>query len=200
VIQAQKQSVRCTKEYLYKAVSEVRYIFIGTVLVLLDFNLDVGNSRIGLIPDFIGYVYMLMGIKELEGFSKRFLKIAPLTKGMAVYCGLWYTMNLFGVSAAFSHPVTIALEIASTAMSLYISYHIVKGIQDIEDSLDKNLYSHQLYSTWKAIVVVSILAYLMAVVSILTYAMFLIVICVVSGIIVHIYYLYLFYKTLKIMI
>ena len=35
------------------------------IFVFLDFDLNIGNSKIGLIPDFIGYIYMYKGAAEL---------------------------------------------------------------------------------------------------------------------------------------
>lgn len=34
----------------------MRNIFIGFLFVFLDFNLSLGTSQIGLIPDFVGYI------------------------------------------------------------------------------------------------------------------------------------------------
>ena len=62
-------------------------IFIGFIFVFLDFNLDLGSSRIGLIPDFIGYVLIYQGLKELSGQSRRFSNAALIRSpsAMAVY-------------------------------------------------------------------------------------------------------------------
>jgi len=41
-------------------------IFTGFLFIFLDFNLNLGNSQIGLIPDFIGYIIMLGGLAEMS--------------------------------------------------------------------------------------------------------------------------------------
>ena len=37
-------------------------IFTGMLLVFLDFNINLGRSKIGLLPDFIGYIVMAGGL------------------------------------------------------------------------------------------------------------------------------------------
>ena len=39
------------------------------LLVFLDFSINLGRIRIGLIPDFIGYIIMVKGLSELSDES-----------------------------------------------------------------------------------------------------------------------------------
>ena len=184
----------------------MRKIFIGMILVFLNFDITLGPSKIGLIPSFVGYAYMYSGVMELSDYSDKFVKIAPIIKVMAIYTGFIYLMDLLGFSAYFTLPLGstfsdigipfafvlfgILLGFISMIASLYISYEIIQGIKDIESVKMKNLNSDQLLSTWK----------LLAVFTVLSFALLFIVpelalICIILAIIVSIYYLFVFNKS-----
>ena len=55
----------------------MRNIFVGLLFIFLDFNLDFGTTRVGLIPDFIGYIMVFQGLKELIFLSEHFAKAKP---------------------------------------------------------------------------------------------------------------------------
>ena len=184
----------------------MRKIFIGMILVFLNFDITLGPSKIGLIPSFVGYAYMYSGVMELSDYSDKFVKIAPIIKVMAICTGFIYLMDLLGFSAYFTLPLGstfsdieipfafvlfgILLGLISMIASLYISYEIIQGIKDIESVKMKNLNSDQLLSTWK----------LLAVFTVLSFALLFIVpelalICIILAIIVSIYYLFVFNKS-----
>ena len=184
----------------------MRNIFIGMIFVFLNFDITIGSSKLGLIPSFIGYAYMYSGVMELSGYSNKFVKIAPIIKIMVVYTGLLYLMDLLGLSAHFELPLfgtlldagipleffifSILLGLISVIASLYISYEIIQGIKDIESIKMKSLNSDQLFSTWKLLAVFSILSFVL-----LFTVPALAIICVIAGVIVNIYYLFVFNKS-----
>lgn len=165
-------------------------IFIGMILIFLDFNLDIDSSRIGLLPDFLGYIFMLKGLLELAEFSDRFSNISPYVKGMIVYSGIYYVMDLFGISFTLGESLNYVLGLLSTILSLYISYNIIMGIIDIETTKIQNLNSNQLYSTWKLMAVFSLITYLFVLI-----IPVLAVISILASLVLGIYYLYIFYQT-----
>jgi len=73
-------------------------IFIGLILVFLDFNFDINTTRIGLIPDFLGYISILQGIKEMKSKSPFFSKIFPITNFALFFSILIYFLDLIGLS------------------------------------------------------------------------------------------------------
>lgn len=138
----------------------MRNIFIGFIFIFLDFNLDLGNSRIGLIPDFIGYIALINGLVEMAEESPLFMKVKPYASGMAVYCGILYVMDLLGISVSLGGLAYI-LAIISTAISLYISYNIVMGIIDMESKYSKNFNGDSLKSSWTTLAVLNVLTFVL---------------------------------------
>ena len=135
----------------------MRYIFIGLILNFLDFNVNFGSSNIELLPDFVGYILMYQGMKELSGDSEWFRKLPSFTIAMAIYSGIIFVLELFGMSTESSIWLFIILGIISQIISLYIIYGIIMGIMDMERDNTWELYSEPLFSAWKVIVVCSIL-------------------------------------------
>lgn len=170
-------------------VVSMKKIFIGMLLVFLDFNLDIGSSRIGLIPDFLGYIYMLKGLSELIELSTRFSKVKPYVNGMAIYSGFCYAIDLFGVTSMIGEPINFALGLMATILSLFISHSIILGIKDIEVAKEQNLNSEQLYAAWKMLAVFSFILYLAYVVPALAF------VCILASFIIGIFYLFRFNET-----
>ena len=163
-------------------------IFIGMLFVFLNFNLDLGGgSRIGLIPTFLGYIYMLNGLAEIEELSPRFSKVMPWVKWMSIYMAFVYVMDVFGISTDLA--MTFILSFASTILGLYISYNIIMGIKDIELEKIQDLGSGKLYSTWKLLAVFTILAHSMFFIADLS------IIAIMGSFMVGVYYLYVFSQT-----
>lgn len=137
------------------------------LLVFLNFNFNIGRSTIGLIPDFIGYIVMAKGLAELESESEYFEKAKGFAKGMAVFTGILYAMDLFGLS----HNLLIGaylLGLVSTILSLYISNMVVKGIGDMEHTHGTYLNADSLYSAWKVNAGFTVAAFLLIIIPFLS--------------------------------
>jgi hypothetical protein len=166
----------------------VRNIFIGFLLIFLDFNLDINTCRIGLIPDFIGYIILINGLKEMTFESKCFEKIKPFVAGMGVYSSILYAMDLFGLSANLS-GFGVLLGIASTIISLYISYVIIEGVRNTEINHNADLNSASLKSTWTLMAVFQTASYVSSILPALA------IICIIVSFIVAILFLVQFNRS-----
>ncbi|NCB52830.1 MAG: hypothetical protein EOM54_13295 [Clostridia bacterium] len=166
----------------------MKNIFIGFVLIFLDFNLNLGNAQIGLIPDFIGYAVMINGLVEMGAESELFLKVKPYATGMTIYTGILYFMDFVGASASLG-ALAYLLAIASTAISLYISYNIVMGVKEIEEKRGSPLNADSLKSTWKILAVFNVAAFVSLLIPVLA------IICIIVAFIAAICFLVAFSKS-----
>ncbi|MDD3141819.1 MAG: hypothetical protein PHX08_23030 [Lachnospiraceae bacterium] len=105
----------------------MKNIFIGFILIFIDFNLNLGNSNIGLIPDFVGYIVMINGLDEMAEKSPMFMQAKAYATGMAVFTAILYLFDVVGFSVLLG-TLSYVLAITSTIVSLYISYKIVMGV------------------------------------------------------------------------
>lgn len=168
----------------------MRNIFIGFLLVFLDFNIDINTCRIGLIPDFIGYIVMINGLKEMVHESRCFEKVKPFAVGMCVYSGFLYVLDLLGTSAALGW-LGVLLGIVSLIVSLYISYTIIKGIAEAETNHNADLNSTSLKNTWILMAIFHAASYVSAFVPALS------IICILISLVVAIIFLVQFNRSKK---
>lgn len=166
----------------------MRKLFIGMIFVFLDFTINLNATRIGLIPDFVGYIFMLQGLSELAGQSDRFTNIRPFVLGMAVYTGALYLFDLLGVTASAGVGSWL-LGLVSTGISLYISYYIVLGVMDIEQLQMRDLNGANLLRAWKAYAIVSAAVFLLYLIPVLN------LLSIIAGFAMGIYFLVAFYKS-----
>ncbi len=138
-------------------------LFWGLFFLYLDFNLNLGEMTLGLLPDFVGYFLLVQGFEELAGESPWFSRGKPFALGMTVYSAVLYVMNL--MAARVSDSVVIWLmTLAVVAVQLYIGYCLVKGIMDMEQRRDWSLEGQQLWGLWMAMAVVSVMGTLLMIV------------------------------------
>jgi len=165
-------------------------IFIGLILIFLDFNLDLNTTRIGLIPDFLGYISLLQGIKEMKGKSPYFSKIFPITNFALFFSIVIYFLDLIGLSLNPPNSFfAVVLGIAGIILSLYISYNIVQGVLDMQKNTGPNLNGYNLYIAWKLLAAFSILVYPMIFIPGLN------IIFIILALVFNIYFLYQFNVT-----
>lgn len=133
-------------------------IFTGFLLVFINFDLNFGNMKIGLVPDFLGYIFMIKGLDEMARESLLFSKARPYANFMIYYTGIMYILDFFGLSASYETIVYI-LSVLSAVISLYISYNIMMGVLDIEKNYNIFLDGHELKNAWVLKAVFSVLLY-----------------------------------------
>lgn len=142
-------------------------IFTGMLWIFLDFNWDLGDITIGLIPDFIGYIIIVKGLVEMSKFSDRFDKVKYGTVGMAIYTSFVYAMDLFGIWKVFVGIMPLVVGMVSSIVSFWISYNIVMGIREIEDDRCVDLNSEVLYRDWKQVLAFTVFSYAFIIIPIL---------------------------------
>ena len=136
----------------------MRSIFIGFLLIFLDFNFNIGESTIGLIPDFIGYILLVQGLREMEPESARFPQARPFAVGTGIYSAITYALDLFGVTNQLG-GLGIALGFLYTIVSLCLAWLVVKGVQEAEQRRRTDLNGHSLWTAWLLMAVFQLISY-----------------------------------------
>ena len=110
----------------------MRQIFWGMLFLFLDFNLTVKHSLIGLIPDFVGCIFLIRGLDLLRGESIRFVQARPWALAAAVYTGFTWLLDLLRLN--LTGIFSLLLGLGNLALSIYLSWLIVQGILQTEQS------------------------------------------------------------------
>ncbi|MDI9508984.1 MAG: hypothetical protein QM217_04120 [Bacillota bacterium] len=165
-------------------------IFLGFLILFINFELNLDGSTVGLIPDLLGYMIMIRGLNEMAEESFIFVKIKPYAIGMAIYSGVLYIIDLFGFSTRY--PISsFVFSIIATAISMYISYSIIMGIQYTEKKYSANLNVQRLKSTWTVLALMHIITYMLMIIG----PYFFVLLCIIAVLIAVIIFLIELYKS-----
>lgn len=140
----------------------MKKLFWGFIFIFIDFHLDFNAVRIGLIPTFVGYLLFLGGISELREESPCFEKVRVPAIIMTVYTGILYVFDLFGLGLTMPAIISIITELIFCVLSYYISYHIIKGVMEIETQNACSLDAPRLMTAWTVLVVSHAISYVSA--------------------------------------
>lgn len=125
----------------------MRTIFYGFIFIYLNFQLNLGDSSIGLIPSFIGYWLMLKGLTDLSAESEHFVRLQPIAFGMGIFTLVLYILDLLGIATDTVFP-GLVLGLISIVMSIFITYNLVQGVREMEQGYGADLNGEQLQSRW----------------------------------------------------
>ena len=101
----------------------MKKIFWGMLFVFFNFTLTFGSSKLGLIPDFVGYLLMLSGVAELRGESECFVKAKPALIVMTIISLLFYIADFLG----FGDTNSVILVMIIDVYKRQYSYRLLWG-------------------------------------------------------------------------
>ena len=137
-------------------------LLLGLVFVMLDLDLTSQSGMvIGLLPDAVGYILVLMGMKEMRLFSHIFTKGTGLTLGAVVASGSIYVFHLMGGAGTIS-MTALLMGLAELILRTLIIYFITKGLRDMEQEYDMELRGKTLHWVWLAMTVITAVSYISA--------------------------------------
>ena len=124
----------------------MKNFFIGMIFIFLNFNLTFNGHIIGLLPGFVGYYFVLEGIKSFNGEIPAFEKIKQLCTIMIAVYAVVYALDLLAVNLGF---LGIVIGFAMLAANLYMSFHLTEGFIYIEKTKLIDLGAADLREKWK---------------------------------------------------
>ncbi len=135
----------------------MKKIFWGLILLLLTFDIDLGGGHVlTLLPDFIGFIVIFLGIHEMLDWGINFKRAQIAAVAMIAYSAVTFTTNLFALESGMLGTIT---DVLFTLMTLYMYFEIVEGIGSIEKITGENLNYERTKKTLKIYMVLVIFAY-----------------------------------------
>lgn len=147
----------------------MKKIFWGMIFVFFNFTLTFNQFKLGLIPDFIGYLLMLSGTLEIFSESDRFTKVKPVLIIMAVLSTLFYINDCFGLVNITDQTIILLMNGILVIGNLYCTYMITCGVKDVEINHQVDLAADQLMYRWKVKAMFTILTYLILFIPMLSF-------------------------------
>ena len=133
----------------------MKKLFWGFFFIYLNFNLNFNQHSLNVLPDFVGYILLLQGARILEDESEFFSQARPFATGMTIYSAILWIGALLGV-ASEANWITQILGIISVIVSLYVSWLLIRGVQELEERHMSDLNGGKLMRLWKGLAVVQI--------------------------------------------
>lgn len=124
--------------------------FIGMIFIFLNFNLTVSNHVIGLIPAFVGYIFVRRGIKEFEGSVPAFNKIENFVKLMIAVSLVIYVMDFLAINIGAMYFI---VSVVMMAANIYTSFNVTEGVLYLEKTKDADLLGGELRRMWKIMII-----------------------------------------------
>ncbi|MBE5927274.1 MAG: hypothetical protein E7270_09965 [Lachnospiraceae bacterium] len=167
-------------------------IIIGLLLILFELNLGAGSYRIGLIPDFIGYVFLFFGMKAEQEkcltYKKDKLYMIPFCLfSYAIYMG-----DLYGIIEGLVIPVVnidvrLLCTFISMLLGIYTTYSIYKGVKTVEESFSVELKTKRIMYIWRIRVLCSFMEYLSLILVVGEMYLVMAIANIISGIVMAVY-------------
>lgn len=124
----------------------MQLIFTGLLFIYANFYSSFFKMIFGfnLLPYFVGYIIIYKGLFELMEESSHFQQMLPVAQVMTVVMAAVYAMNALSINS--SDTILVMITWGGT---LYITYHVICGILDMEDSKNIDLFGEKLFLRWK---------------------------------------------------
>lgn len=132
-------------------------LFWGTVIILFDFNVGAGVGMLELLPDFVGYLLIFSGLRELVRAGGGFTAARCAALILAAVELVLFILRLRGFDVRapkFSTVVSMLDVIGQTAVLGIFAYSLPR----FEKNTGRVLYSKQPKSCWSWMTVLTFVA------------------------------------------
>ena len=124
-------------------------VFIGLIFLFFDLYITFSFSVIGLLPDFVGCIFIAKGCHTLSSYSPKFSQCENFAKAAAIYSGVCYVLDLLGISRSLN-MISLVLSVIMAVIGITMLYFLVYGISETERSRGVDLCGEILKNLWIA--------------------------------------------------
>ena len=133
-------------------------LMIGMALVIFDFNLGIGTATVGLFPDVIGYLLLLVSL-DRDGIFAEKKKMRQILSAAAAVNLVIFVLNLAGASGWAQGWVTTGMDILSFGIEVAVTYFYVRQLRTYDLTV-KQADARKLFSAWRMYVIFETVSFL----------------------------------------
>lgn len=165
-------------------------LLIGALFLVVNLKLtSQGGNAFDLAPDFLGYLLMVWGAKEVGHWSKHFRKLEKTAVVFAIYAGISWLQDALNITGGSLTFVGIVLAIMAVVIRMVSLRWIVKGLLAVEEQTDFELKTSVMNTLWICLAVVSVLNSLVGLIPVVRD------ICAVATLLLAICFMAAFFRT-----
>lgn len=132
---------------------------IGMLFILINFAPEIGNLSINLLPEFVGYIFILSVSDKLSKKSGYFKGLSGILFLMIVYKVADYIIVMFNLDSGLMAAILFWAGILATIVSLIIQFRVYCGIDEIVYDDDVRVDTTKIFMLFKFQVAFTILGY-----------------------------------------
>ena len=133
-------------------------MLLGALFLALSLNLTgQAGHVIDLAPDFIGYLLLAYGAKEVNHWSKHFRKIEKTGILFAVYAFVTWGRDALNLMGGGVSVLSFIVDLLEVAVRMTVLMWIFRGFHAVELQTDFELRSSVMKYIWVALVVLSVI-------------------------------------------
>lgn len=119
------------------------YIFIGYIFIFFHIKIN----GFDLLANFIGYAFVYAGLCRYTPHVNAFEKAKPWAIGMGIIFFVIGAAGVIGVN--LPNLLAITVNLLTVLASLYLLFLIGKGVGELEQITNLNLYAEKFRSIWQ---------------------------------------------------
>ena len=129
----------------------MKRIFIGLIFIFFNFNITLGTTILPLLPDFVGYLFISLGAKELIDASIKFDNVSAFAKMLTIIFVVFFVMDVMGISTAMAQMTLFnwSVGLVITIIELYLLYLLTLAVVDLKPRMSYPSEADRLYQIFK---------------------------------------------------
>lgn len=133
-------------------------ILIGLALITLELTLTVDTFIISLLPDFVGFLLLTFGLRELAHENDYFQKNIKFSFWCGAISLMIFVMDLIG-STASGNFQSLLMQMLMLVLEPICLYRIVRGVRQVEKDYEIDLKGKAFFIVWLAMTILSVAAF-----------------------------------------
>ena len=137
------------------------WIITGLVLILLDIAIAPGDTGVmlELLPDFIGYGLVLLGIRREKEYAMVFHKAMLISLCGTVVGAVLYGMKALGFATSAAMTILL-LEVFELILMVVLVFMIIRSFKELGQDLQLDMKGKPLFYLWLCHTVTITLSYI----------------------------------------
>ncbi len=171
-------------------------IFLGLIFIFFNFSIDFSfliTIKLNFLPDFIGYILIYFGLKEMTKYSKKFKDLMPISIAMMILATISDSLSFFMIN--INLIINLVFNIALTSFLVYSLYKIIKEIKNIEKHEKNNYGSKLLSKTWWFFAISLYISYIIYFISLITNKNLITTEITIISILIQLIFIIIFYRS-----
>lgn len=129
----------------------MKKIFIGLIFIFFNFNISLETTILPLMPDFVGYLFISFGAKEMIAASGRFNNVSAFSLLLTYVFGVFFVMDVMGISTSMAQMTLInwTFGLVITVIELYLLYLLTLAVLDLKAYMPYPSEADRLFKIFK---------------------------------------------------